>query len=95
MYFFLLNTGDEIARIEIPEWVARDQALLGALHAMLVDQCLKGFGYPAVLARADDRAVISLGDRGVLDTLVQQELARRGVVARPSAKLSRKQVRTV
>jgi hypothetical protein len=31
----------------------------------------------------------------VLDTLVQQELARHGVVARPSAKLSRKQVRTV
>jgi len=95
VYFFLLNTGDEIARIEIPEWVARDQAMLATLHAMLVDQCLKGFGYPAVLARADDRAVISLGDRGVLDTLVQQELARRGVVARPSAKLSRKQVRTV
>lgn len=95
VYFFLLNTGEEIARIEIPEWVARDQSLLGALHGILVDQCMKGFGYPAVLARADDRAVISLGDRGVLDTLVQQELARRGVVSRPSAKLSRKQVRTV
>jgi NurA domain len=95
VYFFLLATGDEIARVEIPEWVARDQAMLGLLHAVLVDQCAKGFGYPAVLARADDRAVISLGDRGVLDTLVQQELARRGVSARPSAKLSRKQVRTV
>ena len=95
VYFFLLNTGDEIARIEIPEWVARNQAQLNQLHGMLVDQCMKGFGYPAVLARADDRAVISLGDRSVLDTLVQQELARRGVVARPSAKLSRKQVRTV
>ena len=95
VYFFLLATGDEVARVEIPEWVARDQAMLGLLHAVLVDQCAKGFGYPAVLARADDRAVISLGDRGVLDTLVQQELARRGVVARPSAKLSRKQVRTV
>jgi hypothetical protein len=95
VYFFLFNTGDEIARIELPEWVARDRALLTAVHGMLVDQCLKGFGYPAVLARADDRAVISLGDRGVLDTLVQQELARRGVLARPSAKLSRKQVRTV
>ena len=95
VYFFLLATGDEIARVEFPEWVARDPALLSLLHAVLVDQCAKGFGYPAVLARADDRAVISLGDRGVLDTLVQQELARRGVVARPSAKLSRKQVRTV
>jgi len=95
VYFFLFATGDEIARVEVPEWVARDAGLLALLHALLVDQCSKGFGYPAVLARADDRAVISLADRGVLDTLVQQELARRGVVARPSAKLARKQVRTV
>jgi hypothetical protein len=95
VYFFLLATGDEIARVEVPEWVARDVSLLGTLHTVLVDQISKGFGYPAVLARADDRAVISLADRTVLDTLVQQELARRGVVARPSAKLSRKQVRTV
>jgi hypothetical protein len=95
VYFFLLATGDEVARVEIPEWVARDRRLLSLLHGVLVDQCAKGFGYPAVLARADDRAVISLGDRGVLEQLVQQELARRGVVARPSAKLSRKQVRTV
>jgi hypothetical protein len=95
VYFFLLATGDEIARVEIPEWVARDQSLLGSLHAILVDQCSKGFGYPAVLARADDRAVISLADRGVLDALVQQALARHGVVARPSAKLARKQMRSV
>jgi NurA domain len=95
VYFFLLATGDEIARVEVPEWVACDHELLALLHAVLVDQCAKGFGYPAVLARADDRAVISLSDRGVLDTLVQQELARYGVVARPSAKLGRKQVRAV
>jgi NurA domain len=95
VYFFLVATGDEIARVELPEWVARDRSLLELLHAVLADQCAKGFGYPAVLARADDRAVISLADRGVLDTLVQQELARHGVVARPSAKLGRKQVRAV
>jgi NurA domain-containing protein len=95
VYFFLLATGDEIARVEVPEWVAQSRQLLDTLHAVLVDQCQKGFGYPAVLARADDRAVVSLSDRTVLDTLVQQELARQGVLARPSAKLSRKQVRTV
>jgi len=39
----------------VPEWVARDQTLLNLLHGVLVDQCAKGFGYPAVLARADDR----------------------------------------
>ncbi len=94
-YFFLLHTGEEIARVEVPEWVARDFTMLSNVHSVLVDQIGKGFGYPAVLARADDRAVISLSDRTVLDTLVRQELARRGVLARPSAKLHRKQVRTV
>lgn len=95
VYFFLLATGEETARVEVPEWVARDADLLRLLHAVLVDQCLKGFGYPAVLARADDCAVISFTDRDVLEAMVQQELARRGVSARPSAKLARKQVRTV
>jgi hypothetical protein len=95
VYFFLLQTGDEIARVEVPEWVATSNEHRTNLHSVLVDQCQKGFGYPAVLARADDRAVISLSDRNVLDTLVRQELARRGVLAKPSAKLHRKQVRTV
>lgn len=95
VYFFLLATREEVARVEVPEWVAQDATLVQTLHAALIDQVHKGFGYPAVLARADDRAVISLGDRHVLETLVQQELARRGVAARPSAKLGRKQVRTV
>jgi hypothetical protein len=95
VYFFLLHTGDEIARVELPEWVAGEPATVNLVHAVLVDQLAKGFGYPAVLARADDRAVISLSDRHVLETLVRQELARRGVLAKASAKLTRKQVRTV
>jgi NurA domain len=95
VYFFLLHAEHEIARVEIPEWVATNQDLLNNVHAVLVDQLKKGFGYPAVLARADDRAFIGLADRHVLDTLVRQELAKRGVLVKPSAKLNRKQVRTV
>ncbi len=95
VYFFLLDTGRELARVEVPEWVARDPLKLRWVHAVLADQCAKGMGYPAVLARADDRAVISTTDRTTLGNLVQQELARRGVHTRPSAKLGRKQVRTV
>jgi NurA domain len=95
VYYFLLNVGSEVARVEVPEWVALAPARLELVHAVLVDQCAKGYGYPAVLARADDRAVVSMNDHVVLDTLVRQELARRGVPTRPSAKLNRKQVRTV
>ena len=95
VYFFLLETGAEIARVEIPEWVARDPVKLGWVHAALVDQCTKGFGYPAVLARADDKAVITPTDRALLDALVRQTLTERGVRAMVSAKLGRKMVRTV
>lgn len=95
IHFFLLDTGTETARVEVPAWVARDRVALDRVHAVLVDQCVKGQGYPAVLARADDRAVITTGDRLLLDSLVRQELARRGLDTRPSAKLRRKQVRTV
>lgn len=93
--FFLLQTEQEIARVEVPLWVAQDARKLGWVHAVLVDQVQKGLGYPAVLARADDRAVISTQDRTMLDALVRQEFIRRGVQALPSAKLGRKQVRTV
>jgi NurA domain len=95
VYFFLLNVDGEVCRVELPEWVALAPERLDLVHATLVDQCAKGSGYPAVLARADDRAVVATHDRVMLDTLVRQELARRGVQARPSAKLGRKQVRTV
>jgi hypothetical protein len=95
VYFFLLDTGDEVARVEVPEWVALDPRKLDWVHTSLVDQCAKGLGYPAVLARADDRAVISPRDRNILDNLIRAEMARRGVHARASAKLGRKQVRTV
>jgi hypothetical protein len=95
VYYFLVNVGSEVARVEVPEWVALTPARLDLVHAVLADQCAKGYGYPAVLARADDRAVVSPNDRVVLDTLVRQEFARRGVRVWPSAKLNRKQVRTV
>ncbi len=95
VYFFLLNVDGEVCRVELPEWVALDPRRLDLVHSTLIDQCTKGSGYPAVLARADDRAVVAPTDRVILETLVRQELARRGVQARPSAKLGRKQVRTV
>jgi hypothetical protein len=95
VYFFLLNVDGEVCRVELPEWVALDPERLDLVHATLLDQCAKGSGYPAVLARADDRAVVAPNDRVILETLVRQELARRGVQMRPSAKLGRKQVRSV
>lgn len=62
-YFFYLNVGDEIARVEISAWVAHDTALTDLVAAIVLDQALKGRGYPVVLAEAHEQAVVKGPDR--------------------------------
>ena len=38
-HFYYLNGGSEIARVEVPDWLADDPELLALSHAMLVKQC--------------------------------------------------------
>ena len=58
-YFYYINTGDEIARVELPEWVARDGSRLALSHTLILDQCRRGLGYPAAVAEAHEQAVIT------------------------------------
>ena len=37
VYFYYLNTGDEIARVEVPGWVAKDEGLLALGHTLILD----------------------------------------------------------
>jgi hypothetical protein len=62
-YFFYLHTGDEIARVEIPAWIALDEAAVTSVTRMLLDQSVKGRGYPVVLAEAHEQAVVKGPDR--------------------------------
>jgi hypothetical protein len=41
-YFFYMHTGHEIARVEIPAWIARDDAAVTLVARMLLDQSIKG-----------------------------------------------------
>ena len=43
-HFYYLNGGAEIARVEVPDWLADDPELLALSHAMLVKQCELGLG---------------------------------------------------
>ena len=43
-HFYYLNGGAEIARVEVPDWLAEDTELLALSHAMLVKQCQLGLG---------------------------------------------------
>lgn len=72
IHFFYLNTGREVARIEIPEWVAEDPELLERTHALCYDQALKGDGYPVALAEAHEQAIVRGAERAAFFHLMEQ-----------------------
>lgn len=83
IYFFYLNAGrpgkDAILRIEIPEWVARDAERLNLVHAAIVEQCRVTDGFPYVLMRAHELAVVTISERRELEQMVIGALVRRGL----------------
>ena len=62
-HFFYLNNGFEIVRIEVPAWMANQQLWIDRLSTLVIDQAIKGRGYPVVLAEAHEQAVIKAADR--------------------------------
>ena len=62
-HFFYMHVGVEIARIEIPAWVAADDQILDRVGRIIADQTIKGAGYPIVLAEAHEQAVVKGPDR--------------------------------
>jgi len=93
IYFFYLNTGTDIARVELPEWSAHRRQDLNLIHAAAYDQCCFNNGYPYVLTRADEQAVILGEERQILETMIAQAMARHGLaVPEPSPKAQQKQV---
>jgi hypothetical protein len=96
--FFYLNVGGEIARIEAPEWVTTDQAMLDLVHGLVYDQCQRSGDYPPyppVLMEAHEQAVISNAERRVVEQLIEEALAHRGVMYVRSAKDRSKRSRGV
>ncbi len=74
VYFFYLRVDDEIARVELPQWVAKDDHLLGLAHTLILDQCRRGQGYPVALAEAHEQAVVREADRQNFWQLVETSL---------------------
>ena len=93
--FCYLNVGAEIARLEMPEWVAGDKGAVDLLHALVMDQCRKGRGYPVALQEAHERAVVTAGDRRVFWEMVEESLAGQGVPVSGSEKARSKRLRAV
>ena len=62
-FFFYLHTGNEIGRVEIPSWIAQDESAVDLIAQAVIDQCIKGGGYPVALAEAHEQAVVKGPDR--------------------------------
>lgn len=80
--FCYLDVGGEIARVEMPKWVAEDEEALNLGLGVVLDQCALGGDvppYPLALIEAHEAAVIDVGTREVVERLVEQEFARRGL----------------
>jgi hypothetical protein len=93
VHFYYLNVGSEMARVEVPEWVAKDPGLLDMTHAMLVDQCRKGHGYPVAISEAHEQAVVTMGDREEFRLLVEYALHRHGLLTYTSQKNQSKRLK--
>ncbi len=85
LHFFYLNVGFEnlpqLARVEIPAWVADDRDLVNTLHATLLFQCRMtgSVPYPYILHRAHEIAVVGLAEREQIGAMIDIELRRNGV----------------
>ena len=86
VHFFYVNTGEEIGRVEMPRWVATDASLLSFTHALVMDQCRRGLGYPVAISEAHEQAVISGPDRQHFRDMLELSLTGRGMPVFTSAK---------
>ncbi|MBE9512691.1 MAG: DNA double-strand break repair nuclease NurA [Chloroflexi bacterium] len=95
VYFFYLRVDDEIARVEIPRWVAMDNNRLGLVHSLVLDQCQRGQGYPVALSEAHEQAVVTGADRENFWQLVESSLVDEHLPSLSSAKSRSKRTRWV
>ena len=93
VYFYYVNVGEEIARVEVPQWVAEDEGLLALSHSLVVDQCRRGKGYPAAIMESHEQAVISGADRESFKLLMEEALTGQRLPVYTSEKNRSKRMR--
>ena len=84
--FYYMHCGEEIARVEIPQWIADDEGLLALGHSLILDQCRRGQGYPVAISEAHEQAVITGRDRELFKRMVAESLERKGLTTYTSEK---------
>ena len=86
IYFFYVRSGETLLRVEVPAWVAQDRDRLDFVHAAIVTQGQLTGGFPYVLMRAHEIAVVTHAERRLLDDALHTALIRRGLAPSISQK---------
>ena len=91
VYANMARTENEpmLARLEIPGWVAADPRELDKAQAAIYANC-EPEGYPYVLARAHELAVVSAGERARLEEMLLGFMLRSGILPEMSPKARNK-----
>jgi hypothetical protein len=95
VHFFYMRVGRELARVEVPCWVADEPHLVDQVHGLVYDQCLRGQGYPVALARAHEQAVVRGGDRRAFRRMVEGSFVRAELAKTLSMKQENKEMSKV
>lgn len=90
-HFCYMHSGAEIARVEIPSWIAHDEQLVATITNAIIDQCIKGDGYPVALAHAHEQAVIKRADQQIFYRMMYRLSERNYLPMRMSRKQLKKQ----
>lgn len=98
IWFCYLNVGATtpiIARLEVPAWAVagegeEEASGIATLHAALRHQAHALQGYPYVLARAHEAALVTTQDKAALDQELQRRLMAQGIVPHESEKARQK-----
>jgi hypothetical protein len=96
VYFFYLRVNEEeVARVELPKWAAENETLLNLTHALTLDQCRRGHGYPVALSEAHEQAVVTSADKASFWELVDFLMLEEHIPTLTSAKSFTKRTRWV
>jgi len=93
--FFYLHVGREVARVEIPAWVAEDAVLVDRVHALCLDQARKGDGYPVAISEAHEQAIVRGSDRAAFFHLMERHFVPEGIPVGTTQKALSKRARRV
>jgi hypothetical protein len=85
-FYYKAPNGRDVARVDIPKWAASQPDFVHTVHALIHQQCQILGGYPYVLTRADEEAVVLQQDHEYLNHMIELEMRRRKVAAQSSGK---------